>query len=161
MSYIDTVISIWEINRERTDALISEIRGQSDPQAALSWQPGEGRAHIGWQLMHIAMTEEVFARERLIEEKSEYGDLIARFGKESTPDSNVPSLGEIIESLATGREHLLETVRSLSDDDLQTIPPGLAPRGWTLQKALQIISWHEAHHHGQAHITLNLFRNRS
>lgn len=160
MTYIDAIVSVWEINRERTLALIGELRGESDPQAAISWQPGAGRAHIGWQLTHIAVTEELFAKERLIENKAGFADLIARFGKESKPDSNVPALDEIVETLSATREHLLETVRSLSDDDLQTIPAGLQPRGWTVQKALQIISWHEAHHHGQAHITLNLFRNK-
>ena len=160
MSYIENVISRWEINRERTQALIGELRKESDPQAAIAWQPGEGRAHIAWQLMHIASTEEVFARERFVESTSDRQELITRFGRESSPDSNVPSLDEIVDTLAVTREHLLATARSLSDDDLQAIPPGLEPRGWTLQKGLQIITWHEAHHHGQAHITLNLFRNR-
>ena len=32
------------------------------------------------------------------------------------------------------------------------------PMQMTVGTVLQIISWHEAHHHGQAHITLNLYR---
>ena len=39
-----------------------------------------------------------------------------------------------------------------------TLPPGLKERGFTVAKVLHILSWHEAHHQGQAHITLNLFK---
>ena len=34
----------------------------------------------------------------------------------------------------------------------------LEERGWNIGKALQIIAWHEPHHQGQAHITLNLYK---
>jgi uncharacterized damage-inducible protein DinB len=160
MTFVDAITSAWAFNRERTDALIGEIRKESDPQATLDWRPGDGRAHIGWQLMHIAVTEEVIAKERLTLSEAGFGDLIERFRGGSTPDENVPTLDEICETLTAGREHLLEVASSITDEELQTIRPGLEPRGWTVQKALQIISWHEAHHHGQAHITLNLFRNQ-
>ena len=160
MTFLDAITSVWQMNRERTNALISELRDEPNPDEALGWQPGDGRAHIGWQLMHIAVTEAVIAKERLTQEGANLGELAERFGRGSTPDANVPSLDEICGTLASTRETLIETTRTIADEELQTIRPGLEPRGWTVQKALQIISWHEAHHHGQAHITLNLYRNR-
>lgn len=160
MTFFEAIASVWDLNRERTQALVSELRNEPEVENALAWQPGDGRAPIGWQLMHIAVTEAVIARERLTQEGSGLDDLVDRFGRGSTPDGNLPSLDEISETLSLTRKMLLDTASSITDDELQTIRPGLEPRGWTVQKALQIISWHEAHHHGQAHITLNLYRNR-
>ena len=160
MTFIDAMTSLWDLNRERTNALIGEFRDDPELDELLVWQPDDGRAHIGWQLMHIAVTEAVIAKERITQGGANLGDLAERFGRGSVPDGNVPSLDEIVETLASTRQALVETTRSITDDELQTIRPGLEPRGWTVQKALQIISWHEAHHHGQAHITLNLYRNR-
>lgn len=156
MSYIENVISLYEMNRDRTLATLDEIAGMDNPQEVLAWRPGPGRAHIGWQLMHVAVTEELFATERLLEKPHGMGDLVERFRGGSTPDENVPTVDDIRKALATGREHLLATFQQLSDDDLENIPAPLQERGWTVRKTLQIICWHEAHHQGQAHITLNL-----
>ena len=41
---------------------------------------------------------------------------------------------------------------------LGEIPPPLAQRKLTFHDVLHIISWHEAHHDGQAHATLNSYR---
>ncbi len=32
---------------------------------------------------------------------------------------------------------------------------------WTHQEWLKVLAWHEAHHQGQAHITLNLYQART
>ena len=66
MSTIDVTIEIWQFNRERTLMTLDEISGLDDPQTVLGWRPAEGRAHIAWQLMHIGITEELFATERLV-----------------------------------------------------------------------------------------------
>jgi hypothetical protein len=55
----------------------------------------------------------------------------------------------------------LETLAHFGDERLGEIPPALAARGLTVRNVLNIIGWHEAHHQGQAHITLNLYLNRS
>ena len=36
---------------------------------------------------------------------------------------------------------------------LGEMPPAMAAKKWTVLDMLHIISWHESHHHGQAHIT--------
>lgn len=160
MSFIESIVSQWEINRDRTLATVKSL-GEIDSAAALAWRPGVGRAHIAWQLLHIAITEEVFGTQRLAESDSKFADLLPKYRGGSTPeDGDQPSLDEITNVLAETRQNLLATVSGLSDDDLDKIPPGMAERGWTLRRTLQIITWHEPHHQGQSHITQNLFKNQ-
>ena len=56
---------------------------------------------------------------------------------------------------------LAETLRSIGDDRLGEIPAALAHRNLTMLDVLHILGWHEAHHHGQAHITFNLHKARA
>ncbi|MGE3316045.1 MAG: DinB family protein [Planctomycetaceae bacterium] len=158
MSVISLSIEMWEFNRGRTLATLDDIAKQADPQAILGWRPGPGRAHIAWQLMHIGITEELFGTARLRGIEPAFSDLVPRFKGGSTPDDNIPTVAQIREVLETGRKHLKETFASLSDDNLGTIPEAFQERGWTLGTILKIIAWHEAHHQGQAHITLNLWK---
>ncbi len=162
MSLLTCIKDIWEFNRSRTLATLDDIAKQPDPTAVLGWRPGPGRAHIAWQLMHVGVTEELFATERLFGRTAGFTDLIPRFKGGSTPDDNIPSADQIREVLNASRQHLLEGLTQLTEADLSRIPESglLKERGWTFAKALQIINWHEAHHQGQAHITLNLWKNR-
>lgn len=158
MSIADVILDVIEANRERTLETLKAIAALPDPQAALSWRPGPGRAHAGWQFMHVAITEELFATERLSDQPAGFAHLRESFQRGSVPTDQAPSLDEILQVLASAREHLRATLRGISDADLDTIPPGLAERGWTNRKALQILAWHEPHHQGQAHLTLNMYR---
>ena len=76
----------------------------------------------------------------------------------STPDDDIPSLDSIREVLDRSRQDLLQTIQAFSDDDLEVIPEAFRERGWTLGTIIQVISWHECHHQGQAHLTLNLYK---
>ena len=69
MSTVELLIQNLEFARVRTLGLLDTIEKESDPQAVLSWRPGPGRRHVGWQLMHVAVTEEIFATERLAPQK--------------------------------------------------------------------------------------------
>ena len=109
--------------------------------------------------MHIGITEELFATERLAPGKvGAFTELWPRFRGGSTPDDNIPSAAEIRRVLGESREHLLETLSQFTDDNLGDIPEALKARKFTMLDVLHILSWHEAHHQGQAHITLNLFK---
>jgi uncharacterized damage-inducible protein DinB len=159
MSTVQTFAKSYEFYRARTVALLDGIEKLPEPQAAVSWRPGPGRAHIGWQLMHIAITEELFATERLAPQRpGKWMELWPRFRGGSTPDDNVPGTDVIRRTLETARRDLLETLGDYGDDRLEEIPPALAARGLTVRDVLYILGWHEAHHQGQAHITLNLFK---
>jgi len=158
VSVIDTMIGVWKFNRARTLGTLDVIAGLADSSAALGWRPSDGRAPIAWQLMHIGITEELFATERMKGESPEWPDLVVRFKGGSTPDDNVPQVDQVREVLDQSRSHLIEATSQLSETDLQTIPEGFRERGWTLGTMLQVIAWHESHHQGQAHITLNIFK---
>ena len=159
MSIVETLLPAFQFNRGRTLDLLSQIEKLDDPMAALGWRPGAGRAHIGWQLMHVAVTEEIFATERLIPERpGQWTELWPRFRGGSTPDDDIPTPAKIREVLDGARERLLGTLRDIGDDRLAEIPASLAARKLTIRDCLHIIAWHEGHHQGQAHITLNLYR---
>jgi uncharacterized damage-inducible protein DinB len=158
MATLDVLRPAYDFNRQRTLGLLDKIAGLPDPQAALAFRPGPGRAHIGWQLLHIAVTEDIFASERLAPEKAgRFADLWPRFRGGSTPDDDVPSVDLIRQVLDGARAELLATLAAYPESRLDEIPPTLAQRGWRVRDALNVIAWHEPHHQGQAHLTLNVF----
>ena len=159
MSIFDHMIAGYQFNRGRTLGLLDDIAKRPDAREALAWRPGPGRAHIAWQLMHIGVTEETFATERLAPDKAgQFTDLWPRFRGGSTPDDDVPAPADIRRVLDASREHLLDTLGRFGENDLGMIPEALKARGLTLRDVLHILLWHEAHHQGQAHITLNLYK---
>jgi uncharacterized damage-inducible protein DinB len=158
---IDHFVNSYEFNRGRTLELLANIEKLADARAALAWRPGPGRAHIGWQLMHIGVTEDVFASERLAQKSGKFADLWPRFRGGSTPDDDVPSVELIRRVLEQTRSHLVQTLAQYDESRLDEIPEGLRQRGWNVRTVLAVIGWHEGHHHGQAHITFNLFKSRN
>src|SRR5262245_27597299 len=129
MRTVDLMIPMYEFNRVRTLGLLDKICQEPDPQRVLAWRPGPGRAHIGWQLMHIGVTEEIFATERLAPEKQRaFSDLWPRFRGGSTVDDNVPSPEKIRDVLHTARKNLLETLRQFDDSRLGEIHDELKKR---------------------------------
>ena len=162
MSILATSMESYGFNRTRTSGLLDSIAAMDAPAEVLGWRPGAGRAHIAWQLVHIGVTEELFGVERLANrpQVARHQDLWDRFRGGSTPDGTIPSVQEIRQVLADGRELMLETLGSFSDDQLDSFT-WMHPRmkkELTLRTTLQIVAWHEGHHQGQAHITLNLYR---
>lgn len=156
--HIETICQLLEFNRGMTLKLLEEISQLDNPNSALAFQPGPKRAHIAWQIMHVAVTEELFATERLKERPSELTEWISRYQRGSIADGNIPSLDEIQTVLAHSRKNLLETLSQIDPAEMEQIPEGLKERGWTNSFALQVICWHEAHHQGQAHFLLNSWK---
>ncbi len=158
MSEVAIMLNLLEYTRIRLLGTLDEVLKLPDPAAVLAWQPGPGRAHIGWQVTHVGITEELTATERLLGTAPAYPDLVPRFKFGSKPDQDVPDAATIREVLTTTRAHLFETLSKIKDDELDTIPTWYTERGWSLRLILQILAWHESHHQGQAHITLNLWK---
>ncbi len=157
MSTTQILIESYQFNRDRTLGLLEKVEQQPNVSGVLGWRPGPGRAHIAWQLMHIGITEEIFATERLAPDRpGAFSDLWPRFRGGSTPDDNIPAPGLLRQVLAESRQHLLETLSRYGDERLGEIPPAMAERKWTVRDVLSVLGWHEGHHQGQAHITLNL-----
>ncbi len=159
MSLFESLKPTYEFNRMRTLDLLDRVEQLPDPIAALGWRPGPGRAHIAWQLVHTAVTEDIFASERLAQEKSGlFTELWPRFRGGSTPDDQIPTAAEIRDVLLRSRESLFETLATFTEADLDTIPEPLKERGFSIRTVHYVIGWHEGHHQGQAHLTLNLFK---
>ncbi|HEX4149471.1 MAG TPA: DinB family protein, partial [Pirellulales bacterium] len=132
MNTVQTLIKSYQFNRDRTLGLLEKFEQQPDPVRALGWRPGAGRAHAGWQFMHVAITEEIFATERLAPEKpAAFAELWPRFRGGSTPDDQIPPPAEMRRVLAESREHLLATLSSISEDRLGEIPAAMAARKLT------------------------------
>jgi len=160
MSTVQSLIAAMQFNRPRTLGLLDKIEQETNPQLVLGYRPSPGRAHIAWQLMHIGITEELFATERLTDKKPAYADLVPRFKGGSTPDDEIPSAATIRQILNESRQHLLATLGTFGDEQLDWMPPALAERKSSLLDVLHVLAWHEGHHQGQAHITFNLHKNR-
>ncbi len=151
--------SSYKFYRARTLGFLDAIEKLPDPQAALGWRPGAGRAHIGWQLMHVGITEDLFASERLASHKQgRFTALWPRFRGGSKPDDLIPTPGEIRSTLEQSRADLLVTLGEYTEDRLEEVPAAFKERGLTVRDILSLLGWHEAHHQGQAHITLNSFK---
>lgn len=157
---VEFTLQLLEMTRERTLGTLAAIEKLPGPAKALGWRPGPGRAHIAWQLTHVGITEELFATERIVGTSPGFADLVPRFRGGSTPDDNIPAAAQIRDVLTQSREHLKRTLSQLNEADLGVIPPALKERGINIAKVLQILVWHESHHQGQAHITLNLFKSQ-
>ncbi len=158
MSTISVILELLEVNRTRTLGTLDEISKLPNPATVLGWRPGPGRAHIGWQLTHIGITEELTGTERMLGKSPAFPDLAPRFKFGSVPDDDIPSVDLIRQVLTESRRHLLDCFAQFSDSDLETIPDWYRERGWNIRRILQILVWHEPHHQGQAHLTLNLWK---
>jgi hypothetical protein len=158
MSTAAILIDLLGFVRTRSLMTLDEIAKLPDAAAVLGWRPGPGRAHIGWQLTHIGITEELTATERLKGTTPAWSDLVPRFKFGSVPDDDVPNISLIRHVLEESRGHLVDVLSQVKEDELEIIPPWYRERGWTLRRIMQILIWHESHHQGQAHITLNLWK---
>jgi hypothetical protein len=152
------LIEMLEFNRKRTLGLLDEAAKRDDARAALGWRPGPGRAHLAWQLMHIAATDDrhLHVRMALVPGEPKQPDYVRRFAGGSVPDDNVPSVDDIRGYLQATRDALLAQVRTIDAKSFDAKPNDQAP--WTIREWLKVLAWHEAHHQGQAHLTFNLYR---
>ncbi len=155
MTFAD-LIEVLEFNRTKTMALLDNIAKLPNPQAALAFRPGPGRAHLAWQLMHIGATDDRHVHARMTGGQPQEAELVRRFAGGSTPDDSVPTLDEIRRYLTSQRAEVLAHLKKLPESALATKPSEQAP--WTYREWLKVLGYHEAHHQGQAHLTLNLYQ---
>jgi len=148
--------SMLEFVRKKTLDTLDAIAKRPDARELLGWRPGPGRAHVAWQLMHIAATDDRHLGIRMKGGDPANPDNVKRFAGGSTPDENVPTVDEIRRYLTERRSALLDHLASLSDADLAKKPNDQAP--WHYEEWFRVLTWHEAHHQGQAHLTINLYK---
>ena len=155
MTFAD-LIEMLEFSRQKTLGLLDALAREPNHRVILAWRPGPGRAHAAWQLMHIAATDDRHVHVRMKGGEPRQPDYVRRFAGGSVPDDDVPALDEIRRYLTEQRQALLDHLRTLDEGALGAKPNEQAP--WTYREWLKVLAWHEAHHQGQAHLTLNLFR---
>lgn len=152
------LLEMLEFNRTKTLAFIEGLAKAGDVQKALAWRPGPGRAHLGWQLMHIAATDDRHVHVRMAPPGGQPNneEFVRRFAGGSTPDDDVPTLDTIKRYLDSQRKEVIAFFKKLDDKVLATKPNEQAT--WTYLEWAKILAWHEAHHQGQAHLTFNLYK---
>ncbi|VTU00039.1 Uncharacterized protein OS=Pirellula staleyi (strain ATCC 27377 / DSM 6068 / ICPB 4128) GN=Psta_3298 PE=4 SV=1: DinB_2 [Gemmataceae bacterium] len=153
---VTDLAGLFEYARSRTQQLIDAVASLPDPQQALGWRPGPGRAHVAWQLMHLGATDDRHLNVRMKGREAHSPDLVRRFAGGSTPDDDIPPLADIVKYVTDRRADMLAHLRSLTDADLKGKPNDAAPMVY--EEWFRLLAWHEGHHHGQAHLTLNLYR---
>lgn len=156
MDQVQQIVAQLEFCRSRTLGLLKTIEALPEPAKALGWRPAPGRAHAGWQLMHIAATDDGYLHKRILNTPAEDPALVEKFGGGSTPADIPPSPAEIAKTLAGNRAKLVAFLQGYDAGKLDAKPFADSPR--TVRESLMLLAWHEAHHQGQAHITLNLFK---
>jgi uncharacterized damage-inducible protein DinB len=149
-------LEILQMARKRTWALIDTISVRPDAMAIIAWRPAAARAHIAWQLMHIAATDDRHLNVRMRGGEPVSADFVRRFAGGSTPDDDIPAIDVIRGYLEQRRQAMLDHLTSISTSQMASKPTPDAQ--WTYEEWVRVLAWHEAHHHGQAHLTLNLYR---
>jgi len=148
--------SLLELSRKKTNELLDGVAKLPNPAEALAFRPGPGRAHLAWQLMHIGATDDRHLNTRMGKGQAKEPEYIRRFAFGSVPDENVPGVDEIRRYLNIRRQEVIDFLATLKDEDLPKKPHEQAP--WTYQEWIPVLAMHEGHHHGQAHLTLNLYK---
>src|SRR5437762_8732326 len=121
MTFAD-LIEVLDFNRQKTLALLDNLAKQPDVAAALGWRPGPGRAHIAWQLMHIAATDDRHVHVRMTGGQPKEPEYVRRFAGGSTPDDQVPSLDEIRRYLTNQRKEVIAHLQGIDPAQLDKKP---------------------------------------
>lgn len=148
--------SFLKRSRNKSLELLDAIAARPLSEQALGWRPGPGRAHIAWQLMHVAATDDRHLHVRMKGGEPAEPELVRRFAGGSTPDDAIPTVDQIRIYLNDRRQELLAHLAGLLETDLAIRPNRQIE--WNYAEWFEVLAWHEAHHHGQAHLTYNLYR---
>jgi hypothetical protein len=154
-----TLIAALEMSHARLlgELDVMEKSGQ-DMRQVLSWRPGPGRAHLGWQFTHCAATHEKFFKTRFVNEPAD-DQLLADFAVDSVPsDANVPSAAAIRQLLEAKYSALKNWISEQSPEGMNRMVSAGKNKTRSIGETIIVLAWHEAHHHGQIHLTWNLYK---
>ncbi len=154
----DFTLAQLAFSRKSTLRLLEEIEKTGRPDEVLRFRAHPKAAPLGWQLMHLAATEDrmanqAFARRPLI---STAWTEQFRSGKPAGPQ--VPPFAEVKRYLTESRAALEKSIREFPLSRLDTKPTPDAR--FDFRTSLHVLAYHEPHHQGQAHATFNIFRAR-
>lgn len=152
----DTLLAGLDFARARLLGTLDQIeKSGQDLTNVLAWRPGPGRAHIGWQAMHCAATHDKYVNVNLKAGQPRDAALVSNFGGGSCPsDQDVPTLPAIRAALEANFKAFRDYVSGLKPDDFGR----QLPNNRTVGESILLLTWHEAHHQGQIHLTWNLYK---
>ena len=155
-----TLLAAADFTRARLLGSLDTIeKSGQDVAKVLAWRPGAGRAHVAWQAMHCAATHDkyinVYARGGQVKDAA----LVQNFGGGSTPsDTNVPTLPAIRQTLEVHFAGFKDFINALSPGDAAKMIVTGGGKQRSLGESVILLTWHEAHHQGQIHITWNMYK---
>lgn len=154
---LSTLIASLDFTRSRLLATLESIeKSGQDVRNVLAWRPGPARAHIAWQAAHCAATHDRYVNSRLKGGQPLDPQLVEAFAGGSTPsDSNVPTLPEIRDKLAIHLDNLKSYLQTADLNQVLEFPGGVKR---TVAESVILLTWHEAHHQGQIHLTWNCYK---
>ena len=156
----ESLVFALEFSRTRLLATLDAIeKSGQDVAKVLAWRPGPGRAHIAWQAMHCAATHDRYLNAGILQGSVKDQELVANFAGGSTPsDTNVPTLAVIRQKLAATYNPLKKFASEQTPQSLMRQVPAPGGKTRTVAESIVLLTWHEAHHQGQIHLTWNLYK---
>lgn len=158
MNVIQPLLSAADFAHARLLGSLETISKFPDPQSALAFRPAPGRAHSAWQFLHTAATLNKYVH-FMNNMPSTDPDLVTHYGGGSTPsDAQIPSVDEIRAVLERDFRVFREFIAAQTGATLesQVTTPGNKQR--TVLEAISLLTWHDTHHQGQIHLTLNIYK---
>lgn len=160
-----TLLAAMDFSRNRLLGTLDGIEKLAkernvDVKTILAYRPGPGRAHLGWQFAHCAATHDKYLNVNLLGKPAANDpQLVTTFGGGSTPaDDQVPAIATIRKMLESTYAAVRNYVAAADQATLARTIPGPNNTQRTIAEAIHLLTWHEAHHQGQIHLTLNMYK---
>ncbi len=157
---VETLLAMADFTRARLLGTLDVIEKSGQPEAqVLSWRPGPGRAHLGWQFMHCAATHHKYLKLNVLKEPVTEEALVSHYGGGSVVrDGDGVTFAGIRSALEKHFAVFRNWVGGMTDAELaaEVAGPGGKPR--SLREVVILLIWHEAHHQGQIHLTWNCYK---
>ncbi len=155
-----TLLLGMQFTRDRLlGTLLAVEKSEFDSNAVLRWRPGPLRAHIAWQAMHCAATHHDYGRRMLLGLEPVNKPLLTHYAGGSTPsDHDVPELDTMRHVLEEEYQPLQAALAACTPEQLNKLLPGPGGKDRSLAEIIALLTWHEAHHQGQMHLTFNLYK---
>lgn len=155
-----TLLAALDFTRARLMGSLEAMEKSGQPlDQILAWRPGPGRAHTAWQALHCAATHDKYFNVYVLKSAVKDDALVTAYGGGSTPsDTNIPGLAYIKDKLAAAYQPLRDWVATANPEQLAVMVKRPNGQEMSVGNSVILLTWHEAHHQGQIHLTWNLYK---
>lgn len=153
-----TTLAQLAFNRKSTLRLLDEIEKTGTADQALLFRARPDAAPLGWQLMHLAATEDRMGSQAFGKGAPVSREWIVQFSSGKKAGPFVPPAAAVRAYLGKTRAALEKAIRTFDLGRLDSKPQPDAR--FDFRTSLHVLMYHEPHHHGQAHATFNMFKAR-